>query len=399
MKKYSKMLAMTLVLLGAWVVLGSSDKVFAANKVWDGTDCTASSDCDWSTAGNWVGGVAPVDGDSVTIEGDTSVDSNTEMDIVGLNLIGITTSGYTPDASGDGDVTIRITAGGGLSVQGEITHNVATDPAPSGYTKQKTLSLSGPLILDGDTATTDVLLQYETDGDDLNLNGHAFTYQLTEGSTGDTTAIRLQITGTGTLNVNIPTDVVLFLRSDNNYSGETNLNSLDYVTGISNVNPSFGTSDINVGPSARILFQANSGTISINNNITLDPPLVTGTFLNNQLEFWTNSGAVTYNVPNITLLGNARLGTLHNTGSVSVNLTGMATNGYCIQYGDNNDDANDFSGGPDACTVNVGEQNDDPNAPDTGLMNITSNSALLGAIVLVISGALFFASRKLRFNN
>lgn len=103
--KTKKIVLFALALSAGIIVRGGH--VFAATKTWIGTTCTASSDCNWSTTGNWQGGVAPTTGDDVVINGDTAVASNTTQDISSLSIASLTTSGYRPNTTGDGLVSIH----------------------------------------------------------------------------------------------------------------------------------------------------------------------------------------------------------------------------------------------------------------------------------------------------
>lgn len=189
----------------------------------------------------------------------------------------------------------------------------------------------------------------------------------------------------------MPTTVVLFLSNTNDYSGTTNLTSVDYVSTLGGLITAFGTSDINIGSSARILFSAD-GARTISNNISITPPAVTGTFLNNQIEFWADTAAVTYTVPHITLLGNARLGINDLAGAVSVNLAGITANGHCIQYDDNNIKAANFTNGPAACTVSVASQ---PKAPNTGFSLLKNSPMAVLALTSGLALGIALISRRL----
>jgi hypothetical protein len=396
--KYKKLFALVFaVALG--LLMRGGGQVSAATKTWVGTACTASADCDWSTTTNWQGGVAPVSGDDIVINGNISVASATRNDISGLSVASITTSGYNPNTTGNGEVSITTTAA--LTVTGNITHAAPAVAAPSGYTNQRDLSIRGNIVLGGNVIATNVY--FDASGstpDTLTLGGNTFTLVVnllyTDGNSNNTFGMKHKITGNGTFNINLPTDLTLFLINDNDYTGTTNINSVDYVTVSGGLQTAFGTSTINIGPSARVIFDG-SGAVTISNVINVSPPSVTGTFLDNQLEFWADGAAVTFTVPNIVLNGNARFGVNDLGGTVQVNLAGITTNGYCVQYGTDNSDAGNFINGPSACVVNVNGQAKGggvPKTPNTGFGLLMNNPvAVLGLTTLASLGLLFIARR------
>jgi len=82
-----------------WVVLCVCGLVAdgpAATVTWDGSESG-----DWSVAANWVGGVAPVDGDDVEITGDGT--APTSLDIAGLSLGVLTFSNDFPTMTISGE--------------------------------------------------------------------------------------------------------------------------------------------------------------------------------------------------------------------------------------------------------------------------------------------------------
>ena len=385
-----------LIILSALLSVGilmRGGNVFAATKTWIGTTCTASSDCNWSTTGNWQGGVAPTTGDDVVINGSTTVKSTTTQDITSLSIASLTTSGFDPITTGNGSVSLNNTAG--LTVTGNITHNAPATAPPSGYTKQESLELNGAIILGANSIFTNITTSYSA-GDSIALGGHTLTIVATSLYSDAQTTMSLDtpISGAGTVNYNIPTSVVLFLTNSNTYSGTTNINTVDYVTVLGGMTNAFGSSTINLSSSARLLFTSN-GNQTVSNAINITPPTVTGTFLQNQIEFWAQSAAVTYTFPNITLLGNARFGVNDLSATVQVNLAGITTNGHCIQYGTDNNDAGNFTNGPAACIVNVaGTTPVVPKTPDTGFGLIKNNPVAVLAGTVTAAFGMYFISRR-----
>ena len=393
--KKSKLLMLAVLAASAWVLCGPSGSALAATRTWIGTDCP-TTDCLWSNSNNWQGGSIPANGDDVVIAGSAvSPDASymTYNDIQNLTLNSLAVSGYS-NSSNPQVLYVAIAASVSnttpLTINGDITYTTPTAAAPSGWSKATGLDLDQDIVLGGNATFTQVRL-----GDNLNLNGHALTYLRTladQGTSGTTVNFESLITGNGTLNINVPTTAALYMNSANTYSGTTNINTVDYVTSIDVIDTGiFGTSTINLSAQSRVLFSGN-GSLTINNVINVTPPAVTGTFLDNQLEFWSSGGAVTYTVPNIRLLGNARFGINDGSGTTTVNLAGITTNGHCIQYGTDNFYASSFQNGPAACVVAVTTQNV-PKAPDTGVRLLTTNPFVVALATLTCAAGLLASAR------
>lgn len=386
--KVKKLMILSLLLAAGIFLRG--DSAFAATKNWVGTACTNSSDCDWSNTANWQGGSAPTNGDDIVINGNTSTSSSTIQDIANLTVASITTSGYDPDTSGNGQAWIHNTAG--LTITGPVTHNAASSPAPSGYTIQDLLPLDGAVTLGANSVLTNVYL-----GDSsgvLTLGGYIATYRVTSIYVGTTLNFGVRVTGNGTLTVEIPATTAFFMNNANDYSGTTNLTTLNYATTIDGLTTAFGSSTINISPNSRILFEAD-GQVTINNPINISPPETEGTFLANQIEFWSSTAAVVYTVPHITLLGNARFGIVDNVNRpVQVNLAGITTNGHCLQYDTDNNRVANFLNGPAACIVNVAKQT--PKVPNTGFGLLLNNPALIAGVTLASAVTLTVIARRMK---
>ena len=388
-----KLLVLSLLLAVGIFLKG--DSAFAATKTWVGTACTSSSDCDWGTGSNWQGGSAPTNGDDIVFTASTSVDSVTNQDISSLTVNSITTAGYydvNDSGSAVGNVGISVTNGNTLTLAGPVNHTLASSP-PTGYAAQEILYLTGNVTLSDDVTMTNVRLGVTVDGDVITLGGHVLTYTIADTYSGDIINLTPKITGSGTFTVNMPITTMLYINNSNDYSGTTNLNSVDYVDSLNGLTTGFGTSTINLGANARILF-GGDGAITINNPINITPPAVTGTFLSNQLEFWGETTTANYTVPHISLLGNARMGVNNVGGVVHVNLAGITTNGHCIQYGDENRDVEYFTNGPAACVVAVGTQK--PKVPDTGFGLLMNNPAVTIGGTFAAAGAIIAISRRLK---
>lgn len=397
--KTHKLLTLALLVGVAGAFFASPDKAFAATRTWIGTDCPATN-CNWSNTNNWQGGTVPVNGDDVVIVASFASPNSSEStlnDIANLSLASLSVSGYVQV---DGSSVVVQNAPGNvtpLTLTGDVTYTAPTAAAPAGWFTARSLSLSHTAITLGDNS---YFTQVKPDEiDTYNLGGHALTFRRTLGDNGtadSSTNFAPLITGSGTLNLEVPIESTLFMNGTNTYSGTTNITSADYVsTPLSSPGIAmFGTSVVNLSGSARVLFKAD-GAQTISNQFNITPPSVTGTFLSNQLEFWANSAPVTYTVPNITLLGNARFGVNYAGGSVLVNLAGINANGHCVQYGNNNLQTEYFQNGPTACTVNVAEQiTNAPDAPNTGLQRLSSNPLAIAAVATLATVALIYLARK-----
>ena len=392
MGKIKHLLFMVVFSAISYVVIGSGH-ASAATITWSGADCPATN-CNWSNTNNWVGGVAPVSGDSVVINASSSTPDaaeSTDMDIAGLTLAGITTSGYSNAASAP--YAMDIVLGQPLTLSGPVTHSLAASAAPSGWNKATELTIGGANIVTISGTVTTLNVYFTSTSLDLGGGTLNYTYDST-GVYSTTLTLAPQITGNGTLTIDVPTNQAFFLNDTNNYTGTTNLTSLDYTDSTGDSTKVFGSSTINVGSKARILFAPSSSSVTINNVINVSPPTVTGTFLNNQLEFWAQSAATNFVVPNIHLLGNARFGVNSLAGAVTVNVLGITTNGHCVQYGDNNSEAASFQNGPASCTVAVAA-NAAPAAPKTGRMLLQTNTVAALVGTLLAASSMVFITRKL----
>lgn len=387
--KKSKLLMLAVLAASAWVLCGPSGSALAATRTWIGTDCPTTN-CYWSNPNNWQGGSIPANGDDVVIVGSAvnpGASDATQNDINNLVLSSLSVSGYVVSNTGP---MIQITPYANttpLTVNGDITYTPPTVAAPSGWEIASYVDLAQDIVLGADATFTQVRL-----ADNLNLNGYALTYIRTAADESTTISFRPVITGNGTLNITVPTTAALFMNGANTYSGTTNINTVDYVTSMEVPNTGmFGTSVVNLSAQSRVLFSGN-GSLTINNVINVTPPAVTGTFLDSQLEFWASGGAVTYTVPNIRLLGNARFNANVVAGAVMVNLAGITANGHCIQYGQDNQRASSFQNGPAACVVAVTTQNV-PKAPDTGVRLLTTNPFVVALATLTCAAGLLASAR------
>lgn len=394
--KKTKLLISGVLAITAIACTWSGGNALAATRTWVGTDCPATN-CNWSNVNNWQGGTAPVNGDDIVINASAATpdsSQDTKNDIANLTVKSISISGYALSGGGE-RMTIENATGNNtpLTISGNVTYATPASPASSGWVKATGLKLThGTITLGADSTFTQV---YPDPADTYNLNGHVLSFLITTPDIN--VGLDSLITGSGTLNIEVPITTRVYLNPANTYSGTTNVISTDYISSLSQPNTGmFGTSVVNLSDKARILFSADSAQ-TINNQFNITPPAVTGTFLNNQLEFWSATAPVTYTVPHITLLGNARFGVNDLAGAVTVNLAGITANGHCVQYGDNNSASGFFQNGPAACAVNVSQQPSTttaPKAPNTGLRRFSANPLLITLTSLVTAGGLALLARR-----
>lgn len=398
--KTRNLLAATLLASAAWILTGLSGTAHAATKTWNGSGCTpGNGGCLWSNAANWDGGIVPITGDDVVMPALTTPVGATgsTIDIPNLALNSLQISGYATSANGT--MFLEASDPSGLTINGNVTFTPGPS-APSGTYNALLLSLGGKVQLGGDSVFTNTR-PASTSGSSFDLGGHTLTITA-PGYTAQTFSLAGPISGSGTLTINLPEKTALFMNPANTYSGTTNIDTVDYVTTLletgSNDAKMFGSSTINIGAKARVLFRGN-GAVTIDNPIFITPPATSGTFLANQIDFWANTANVSYTVPKITLLGNARLGVNDSSHSVTVNLAGINANGHCVQYGDDNNKAANFTSGPASCSVAVaGQEKNAPKTPNTGIRLITSNPIFVAIATLVSSAAFVYLARRTSYS-
>lgn len=348
--------------LFAGVTLFSTGEAFAVTKTWTG----GGSDDNWSTSGNWSPSGAPSDGDDIIMnDASTSASIN---DINGLSVNSITwqTGGTDIDTTAEP-----------LIITGDVTVGGATNA----------VQIFGDVILGGDITWDGVNLGTSTPTNtySLDLNNHAVTF---DNSGSFIIALTQPIEGTGTVTYATSQGQGIQLYSANTYSGQTVITGNDGII-IVGLTPAeaFGTSDIVVTSGASLSFALPDGASTITNNITLQAstnPSDTTSW--SYISFYCASGCTSAQVtaPNITLEGNVRM---LASGSVTVDLTGIQSNGHCIEY--TTTSGAQFTGGPAACVIGGPGSSVDsvPGVPNTGttrslvpLMAVISSGGILGGL-------------------
>lgn len=351
MKNISKNLKLTVLLLFALIGISlfSTGSVHAATKTWAGT---APSDV-WSNDDNWSPSGAPVNGDSVVFDCADSNHCKSVYDIpTDLSLISVTFSGAVA-----GEVLNDSTAT--LTLTGDID---STNPGTIFDT---------PLVLGDDITINNTVITL------LDLNGHTVTFT-GKGILDTETNLRSMgvgsdLTGDGTINIDVDSDQEFYLAGENTYTGTTNVNSGRFVSNGQNPNnrtlDMFGDSDVNVGPMGKIVFTVNETEdgLEFENNLSFtrtNPDYSQMEVINET----TDDSLVTVNFSAITLQSDTRFDVDTTEGGITVNLAGITANNHCIEYGSDNSQSSNFTNGPD-CTeeeVPISEESEVPGAPETG---------------------------------
>lgn len=358
-------------------LLGSAE-TSAATKTWAGTGSGSTS---WSNSANWSPSGAPVDGDSVVFDCDTEAECASIFDIPGLVVESVTFDGSYP-----GQVLNSTDAP--IVVNGDIG---SVNP---GTVFQATVVLGADIMV-----SNTVLVGLDLDGRSITFRGKG----VTNGSER-WVGVAGYILGDGTINIDVDADQEFYLAGANYYSGVTNVNSGKFVS--NGQNPAnktinmFGVSDVNVGPLGKVVFtfDETDNNLSFLNiirfnriNAELNQLLATNGTSNNSL--------VSVLFPGVVLNSNTRFDVDISDGGLSINLAGTTDNGYCIEFGEGNTQANYFLNGPDCkdeVPVDPSQPTIKPSAPKTGAIV----SAVVGVSTIAgLSGVGLYSRRKQGIKN
>lgn len=377
-------------LVAAFAVMGflavavPSGTTFAATKTWTGSSVTIprvwSDDTNWSPAG------APVDGDTLIFSTGTNMGAN---DIANLSIAGIT-------FNGTGSYQINDTVSNEtLTLTGDVISTIPTDTTNGGAT----LFMSN-IRLGADVTFRNIATVGDgAAGGVLNLNGHKLTWVNDSIYQATTAGISEPITGSGTFEIDAQNSVSLFLPNTSTYSGTTNLISgqTALIANPYDSNTQFGTSTINVGPTASLALYAHGATWTFTNTINIQQAVVGQSgYMGSQLYIWADTAGQQISIPNITLNGNARFD-VNNAGAgysdtVRVNLSGIQAGTFCVQYGnEDNSAASFFQNGPSACAIG---NDSTPTAPNTGLQVVLGNPILVGALGIAAAATVVALARR-----
>lgn len=373
------------------VAFFNSAEAFAATRTWDGD----GADDNWSTATNWDTDTAPVNGDNLVFTLANEGISSTN-DISNLEISGILANGV-----GDADTYFSITISSPLTLTGDVTSSYTGVYAPD-------ISIGGDIILGADVIFTNVDFQSrpgEAANDAINLNGHKMTLKTDALYSSGVIGVAQMIIGTGTFDIDVRDSVTVFLAQQpyvpggNTYSGTTNLLSGGTATSGGNTNTMFGSSAINVSPTATLaVYTDGTSPFTVTNTINfLGSTIGDNHWLGDQLYIWADVPNQVINMPNVILQGNTRFA-LNNSGAEGsvANLAGIQSNGFCVQYGDeNNTQASSFQNGPPACVIGSSVTTV-PGAPQAGeMLRSPFVAAIAGLVGLGVAG--FALQRGLAF--
>lgn len=150
MKKIYSFNLSLFILISALLLVAQPFNSTAANKVWSYTGATGA----WTTGTNWVGGVAPVDGDDVTI-GNTATSAINNVPSLSLNSLSIGSSSAVTLTSSGSTLTIttlNITNNHlitGSSVNLLVTNGTISYGRYLSIGSSRTLTISGTLTVAG----------------------------------------------------------------------------------------------------------------------------------------------------------------------------------------------------------------------------------------------------------
>jgi hypothetical protein len=362
----------------------------AAARTWTG----AGSDANWSTAANWSGSTAPVNGDSVIIDlaatnGDASVDN-----IASLNLAGITFTNNGPSSGAELGLTQNLTVSGPITMASSVTTTavgIGTDVSSgSGHTitlgTDVTVTIAGKGLSIGAITPTDTVA----------LAGHTLRFDQPTNSSASN-ALWANVTGSGSVIYNISTNMFSVYSTANTYTGTTQL----LAGTVSGDHTTFGSSAVAISNGADVTF-GDTTNATINNTMSIQG-VANGSRLTS-LKFNDLSGTpgtVTFTVPNITLNGSTRFS---SNGRPTVNLSGIQANGNCIEYlgysvtGALDGPSNGFLNGPAGCQL-AATSSEAPATPDTGFSVVTANPIQTMIVSLLAFSALAGIAYKIRVSS
>lgn len=188
-------LRVALLLAFLAITLAPADAALAATRTWDGD----GPDGNWSTGANWVGGVAPQDGDELVFPaGASRLTTNNDLSAT-TRLVQI------------------VFSGGGYIVGGSAIH--VTGPLRTTHATGIT-EISAPITLDADSTLEAGAFGRLTLLGTIATNGHALTLK-NDDDTGGGFDVDGRITGSGAVTV----DGNVILNGDNTYTGVTTVSS------------------------------------------------------------------------------------------------------------------------------------------------------------------------------
>jgi len=394
--KHIRAVCVTLTLIGAplasLVMPGVVHAAGGGTFTWSG----GGGDGNWSTGANWVGGTAPQTGDvgdTVIIDNAATFTFGSTDDLASLSLASL-------KFVSNGATVNNIALANPLTITGDINQDA------SDTTTKDTIENSGSaqtITIGGDVTVTSTagLIFGGSTADNIAIdNGNTLTF--TDTGAPNIVALIDNITNTsGTATVTYNGSQSQYQISGNNtYAGTTNVQSTFSLAGgvvVLTANP-FGTSTVNVSNTGNIEFQSNisslNNTVVVAGSSSTQPPVS----LN-----WGDLLTGSFTIPNIVLNGNAQFSN-DAAGNLTIDLSGITSNGFCILYTNTNDptslgaSANSFTGGPTDCSSGgtVAPTAAAPKTPDTGFALAAAHPAETVAFTLVAASSILLVARRLK---
>jgi len=343
----------------------------------------------WSTPGNWVGGVAPQSGDV----GDTVIIDNTQNftseSIDNIATLSLTSLQFTNDSAGD--VPVIVVLNDPLTVTGNITQassDTGTNNVITNNGSTETLTIAGNVPV---TSSPGGLTLGQTIADNIAITS-GDTLSFIDNGAGIVSIFDniTNVSGAGVVTYN-GSHTTYQLSGANTYAGTTNIQATGAAgVEVLNTDP-FGTSTVNITTSNGLL-NFFSGISTLTNTIN-----VTGSSSstpNPSIQFSSSMSSGTFTLPGVVLAENSQF--VNNASpSLTVNLAGITDNGFCLEYSGANGTATDpatnsFTNGPTKCNAapsnsgggsggGSGSSSSTPaaalKAPDTGLAQVAAHPA------------------------
>lgn len=400
------------------VLLIASPAAFAAPAktcTWTG----AGADENFNTAANWDAacGDGTTPAAPIATDDDNLIFSNNGTsqipvnNIAGLTVNNITWTGNPGSGTGASilDFTVPVTVTGNLTQDSSVT------------TVEDTVE--GTVALGADVSVEAGVNFNKASGvGSIALGGHTLTF-VDGNDSGQIEVYRVPITGAGTVTFNMPNNDAQIYNAST-YSGTTNINGVNGLLADNGVSLSqiFGSSTINIGSTVFLTVSV----IDADNNTTINNPIniagstsgFSGSNFGSGLQFNCDSSEgctapPSVAIPHITLNGNSRMS---EQGNVTVDLAGITTNNYCLEYGIFNGGSSSSSGGyvtdgsvpanfkngPSSCTVTQAAASTTaptvptPAKPDTGLAAITAHPIVTLLTSVAAAGALMVIARRMK---
>jgi hypothetical protein len=359
----------------------------------------------WSTPGNWVGGVAPQSGDT----NDTVIIDNTQNftseSIDNIATLSLTSLQFTNDSAGNTPVIVVLNDP--LSITGNITQaasDTGTNNVITNNGSAEILTIAGNVPV---TSSPGGLTLGQTIADNIAITS-GDTLSFVDNGTGIVSIFDnlTNVSGSGTVTYN-GGHTTYQLSGTNTYSGTTNIQATAAAgVEVLNTDP-FGTSTVHITTSNGLI-NFFSGISTLTNTINITGS--SSSTPNPSIQFANTMSPGTFTLSGVVLAENSQF--VNNASpSLTVDLTGITDNGFCLEYSGANGTATDpitntFTNGPTKCNAapsspgggsggaapSSSSQATTLKAPDTGLAPVAAHplqtlavSTVAAAIILGIA--------------